>query len=81
MAVNTHSSPIAGKATSQVLLRYIPSLYQVALLAILGAILVVALAPRLDTDFWWHLKDGAYTASHHVVPSRDFMSYTMVVRS
>ncbi len=51
------------------------------MLAILGAILVVALAPRLDSDFWWHLKDGAYIASHHVVPSRDFMSYTMVVRS
>ena len=81
MAVNAQSSPIAGKATSQGLMRYIPSLYQVALLAILGAILVVALAPRLDTDFWWHLKDGAYIASHHVVPSRDFMSYTMVGRA
>lgn len=59
-------------------LRYVPSLYQVALLAILGAILVVGLAPRLDTDFWWHLKDGQYIAMHHVVPSRDFMSYTFV---
>lgn len=59
-------------------LRCVPSLYQVAFLAILGAILVVALAPRLDTDFWWHLKVGQYIVHHHVVPSRDFMSYTLV---
>jgi len=57
-------------------LRFIPSLYQVALIAVLGAILVIGLAPRLDTDFWWHLKDGQYMALHHVVPSHDFMSYT-----
>ncbi len=58
-------------------LRFIPSLYQVALLAVLGAVFIVALAPRLDTDFWWHLKDGQYIALHHVVPARDFMSYTL----
>ena len=48
-----------------------------ALVAILGAIAIVALAPRLDTDFWWHLKDGQYIALNHIVPSRDFMSFTM----
>jgi hypothetical protein len=58
--------------------RYVPSLYQVALIAILGAILVVALAPRLDTDLWWHLKVGSYITSQHVVPAHDFMSYTLV---
>jgi hypothetical protein len=63
------------------LLRLVPSLYQVTLVAILGAILVVALAPRLDTDFWWHLKDGQYIVLHHVVPARDFMSYTLVGHS
>jgi hypothetical protein len=60
------------------LLRFAPSIYQVALLAILGAIFIVALAPRLDTDFWWHLKVGQYIAAHHAVPSRDFMSFTML---
>lgn len=58
------------------ILQYVPSLYQVALIAVLGAIVVVALAPRIDTDFWWHLKTGQYIAAHHVVPSRDFMSFT-----
>ncbi|HLJ69136.1 MAG TPA: hypothetical protein VKX16_17415 [Chloroflexota bacterium] len=53
-----------------------PSLYQVSLLAMLGAILIVALAPRLDTDFWWHLKVGQYIAARHAVPSHDFMTYT-----
>jgi hypothetical protein len=59
------------------LLRFVPDLYVVALLAMLGAILIVSLAPRLDTDFWWHLKDGQYILNHHVVPSKDFMSFTL----
>lgn len=58
--------------------RFIPSLYQVALAAVLGAIFIVALAPRLDTDMWWHLKVGQYIAVHHVVPSKDFMSFSFV---
>jgi hypothetical protein len=49
----------------------------VAFLAMLGAIAIVGLAPRLDTDFWWHLKDGQYIVGHHVVPNKDFMSFTM----
>lgn len=55
---------------------FVPSLYQVAAFAILAGILIVGLAPRLDTDFWWHLKDGSYIAANHVVPSHDFMSYS-----
>ncbi|HZU14475.1 MAG TPA: hypothetical protein VFB58_16665 [Chloroflexota bacterium] len=57
--------------------RFVPSLYQVALIAIMGAIFVVAVAPRVDTDFWWHLKTGQYIWTHHTVPSVDFMSFTM----
>jgi hypothetical protein len=71
-ASQVEAAPPAGR------LRFVPGLYTVALIAILGAILVVGLAPRLDTDFWWHLKDGQYIVQHHVVPSRDFMSFTMV---
>jgi hypothetical protein len=58
-------------------LRLVPSLYQVALAAVLGAVFIVALAPRLDTDFWWHLKVGAYISAHHIVPAHDFMSFTL----
>lgn len=73
---NVHAGTGAVTA-SRGLSRFAPSIYQVALAAIMGAIFIVALAPRLDTDFWWHLKDGQYITSHLVVPSRDFMSYTM----
>jgi hypothetical protein len=54
----------------------IPSLYGITMFAVLAAIFIVALAPRLDTDFWWHLKVGQYIANHHSVPSHDYMSYT-----
>lgn len=53
----------------------VPSLYAVAAFALLAALVLVALAPRFDPDFWWHLKVGQYIAQHHAVPSRDFMSY------
>jgi hypothetical protein len=62
-------------------LRLVPSLYTVAFLAIIGAVFIIALAPRIDTDYWWHLKVGQYIANHHVVPSHDFMSFTMVGHS
>lgn len=76
--LNVETKTAAAPTASPVgILRFIPSLYRVALLAILGAIAIVALAPRLDTDFWWHLKVGQYIAMHHVVPSHDFMSYTL----
>jgi len=56
--------------------RVVPSRYQVGLIVVLGAIFLVALAPKLDTDLWWHLKDGAYIASHHAVPTSDYLSFT-----
>lgn len=56
--------------------RFAPSIYTVATVAVLSAVFLVALFPRIETDFWWHLKVGSYIASHHVVPSRDYMSYT-----
>lgn len=72
-----NSARTVSSSNSSTLPRFVPTLYQVALVAVLGAILIVALAPRLDTDFWWHLKDGQYISLHHVVPSADFMSYTL----
>jgi hypothetical protein len=53
-----------------------PSRYLVGLVVVLGAVFVIALAPRQDTDLWWHLKDGAYIWSHHAVPTADFYSFT-----
>jgi hypothetical protein len=53
-----------------------PSRYLVGLVVVLGAVFVIALAPREDTDLWWHLKDGAYIWSHHTVPTADFYSFT-----
>src|SRR5437588_7573767 len=56
--------------------RFVPSLYQVGMIAVLGAVLLVGLAPRIDPDLWWHLEAGRYIALHHVVPTRDFLSFT-----
>jgi hypothetical protein len=56
--------------------RIIPSRYQVGLVTVLGAIFLVALAPKLDTDLWWHLKDGQYILAHHAVATRDYLSFT-----
>src|SRR5947209_4355605 len=53
-----------------------PSRYHVGLVTVLGAILLIGLAPKLDTDLWWHLKDGSYIWSHHSIPMHDFLSYT-----
>ncbi len=60
------------------ILRFAPSIYQVATVAVLAAVFVIALLPRVETDFWWHLKVGAYITSHHAVPSHDYMSYTFL---
>lgn len=61
-------------------LRFVPDLYVVGLLAILGAIVIVGLYPRVDDDMWWHLKTGQYIVQHGAVPTRDFMSFTMAGR-
>jgi hypothetical protein len=66
--------------SSRSILRFVPSLYVVAVFAVLAAVFIIALAPRADTDFWWHLKVGGYIAAHHVVPSRDYLSYTFLGR-
>lgn len=81
MLAKEYDGRLAAPAAPTGLLRFVPSLYQVTLLAILGAVLIIALAPRLDTDFWWHVKVGAYIASHHLVPAHDFFTFTFVGHS
>lgn len=73
-------SPDTGPRPRPTLLRFVPSLYVVAVFALLSVIFIIALFPRGDSDFWWHLKVGQYIAIHHVVPSKDFMSYTFFGR-
>jgi len=54
-----------------------PTPAQIGLITVLGAILVVALAPRLDPDLWWHVKVGAWIVARHAVPDRDTYSFTV----
>jgi hypothetical protein len=56
--------------------RPFPSRTDVGAIVILGAIFLIALAPKLDTDLWWHLWDGRYILDHHAVPTADFLSFT-----
>jgi len=53
-----------------------PTRSQVGALITLGAVFLIALAPRLDTDLWWHLQDGMYVATRHAVATRDYLSFT-----
>jgi hypothetical protein len=71
---------VERQATVEESWRWIPSLYTVAGFAILGAIFLVALAPKLDTDLWLHLYAGRYIVQHHAVPTADFMSFTFTGR-
>lgn len=56
--------------------RTFPAKHQVGLALILGACFLVGLAPRLDTDLWWHLRDGAYMWQHLAFPRTDPFSFT-----
>jgi hypothetical protein len=58
------------------MLARVPSLYTTATFAVLLAVFIIALAPRLDTDLWWHLEAGRYIAAHHAVPTHDYFSFT-----
>lgn len=79
MTVTSDSLQASGEQAHRGLA--LPTLYQVAGFAVLGAVFVVALAPKLDTDLWWHLETGRWIAQHHAVPSRDFLSFTFTGRS
>lgn len=49
--------------------------YDAAAAAVFVAILAVAVVPRFDTDFWWHLFTGRHILASGV-PTKDFLSYT-----
>lgn len=73
MQARTEDSPQVSEARG---LRLAPTVSTVALVFVLGAALMLALTPRLDTDLWWHLKAGQYIIRTGTVPTRDFMTFT-----
>lgn len=62
--------------SSRGLTRLAPSVATVAVVFVLGACLLVALIPRLDTDLWWHLKVGHDILHSGSVPTRDYMTFS-----
>jgi hypothetical protein len=66
----------APQSTEARAFRLAPAVSTVALVFVLGAALMLALTPRLDTDLWWHLKAGQYIIRTGTVPTRDFMTFT-----
>lgn len=39
--------------------------------------LIAAIQPVSDPDFWWHLTTGNWILSHHAVPHTDLFTYTV----
>lgn len=46
-------------------------------LAILLILLIPAIQPVTDPDFWWHLTTGNWILSHHDVPRHDLYTFTV----
>jgi hypothetical protein len=45
--------------------------------AVLLALLMAAIQPVSDPDFWWHLTTGNWILSHHGVPRTDLYTFTV----
>ncbi len=52
----------------------LPRLFTLAILAIL---LIPAIQPVTDPDFWWHLTTGNWILSHHAIPRHDLYTFTV----
>ncbi|HET9847866.1 MAG TPA: hypothetical protein VFR68_04840 [Candidatus Dormibacteraeota bacterium] len=46
-------------------------------LAIFVTLLMAAIQPVTDPDFWWHLTTGNWILSHHAVPRHDLYTFTV----
>ncbi len=46
-------------------------------LAILLIVLIPAIQPVTDPDFWWHLTTGKWILAHHSVPRHDLYTWTV----
>jgi hypothetical protein len=45
--------------------------------AVLAILIIPAIQPLSDPDFWWHLTTGNWILSHHAVPRFDLFTYTV----
>jgi hypothetical protein len=52
----------------------LPRLFTLAVALIL---LIPAIQPVTDPDFWWHLATGNWILAHHTVPHQDLFTYTV----
>jgi len=46
-------------------------------IAVLLTMLIAALQPVTDPDFWWHITTGNWILSHHAVPHQDLYTFTV----
>jgi hypothetical protein len=46
-------------------------------LAIFTTMLIAAIQPVTDPDFWWHLTTGNWILSHHTIPHQDLFTFTV----
>ena len=46
-------------------------------IAIFLTMLIAAVQPVTDPDFWWHLTTGNWILSHHAVPHQDLYTFTV----
>src|SRR5438128_6128099 len=46
-------------------------------IAIFVPMLIAAIQPVTDPDFWWHVTTGNWILSHHAVPRTDLFTYTV----
>jgi hypothetical protein len=46
-------------------------------IAVLLTMLIAAIQPVTDPDFWWHVTTGNWILSHHTVPHTDLFTYTV----
>ena len=46
-------------------------------IAIFLTMLIAAVQPVTDPDFWWHITTGNWILSHHTVPHQDLYTFTV----
>ena len=46
-------------------------------IAIFLTMLIAAIQPVTDPDFWWHLTTGNWILSQHAIPRTDLYTYTV----
>jgi hypothetical protein len=47
------------------------------IIAIFTTMVIAAIQPVTDPDFWWHLTIGNWILSHHAIPHHDLFTFTV----